>query len=314
MTDRGRQHPVKPRVWYRKPWFSILVIALFFVAVGAVIVVPVGATDTLSYCASCKVTKLAEKTWAHSPHKDVNCTECHVPSGFVAQAKWRVGEAKNIWASYLNVSRSNDMGQLPGNANCLRCHPLSKIPDEQAGVRMSHKLHVNLRGLRCADCHDSVSHTKPGQSTGVTMQTCPMCHNQQGAPNECDFCHPAPPANAHRPNFLKEHGLEARLNLEACLRCHHDKKQFCDACHAIPPADHFSGTWRYTHNTRAIKNPDSCQACHSRAYCAQCHGVEHPTDWVTTHGPIATQGPSACLVCHPQAMCDSCHEKRGVTP
>ena len=313
MTDKGHQYPVKPRVWYRKPWFSMLVIGVFFVAVAAVVVVPVGATETLSYCASCKVTKQAERTWRHSAHKDVACTSCHIPSGFVSQAKWRVSEAKNIWASYLGVDRTADKGQLPTNENCLKCHPLEKIPDEQRGVRMSHKLHVDLRGLTCADCHDSVSHKKPGQSAGVTMQTCPMCHNDKVAPGDCDFCHAAPPADAHRPDYLKEHGREARLNVEACLRCHHDKKNFCDACHALPPADHFSGTWRYTHKTDATKNPESCDACHSQAYCAQCHSVRHPSDWETQHGSVAAQGPSACLVCHPQSMCDTCHEQRGVS-
>lgn len=314
MTERGHRYPVKPRVWYRKRWFDASVIILFFVVVAAVVVVPVSATDTLSYCASCKVTQRAEKTWELSPHKDVSCTSCHVPPGRVAQAKWRLGEAKNIWASYLGVDRVADKGQVPGNANCLKCHALSKIPDEQAGVHMSHQVHVRLRGLTCADCHDSVSHTKPGQSNGVTMQTCPMCHNQEVAPARCDFCHPAPPQNAHRPDYLKEHGREARLNVDACLRCHHDKEHFCDACHATPPADHFSGTWRYTHNTVAVKDPTSCDACHSRDYCAQCHSVTHPSDWETEHGPLAAQGPGACLVCHPQSMCDACHEKRGVTP
>ena len=314
MTERGHRYPVKPRVWYRRPWFSTLVIVLSFVAVGAVVVVPVSATDTLSYCSSCKATQRAEKTWEQSPHQDVSCTSCHVPPGFVAQAKWRVEEAKNIWASYLGVARAADKGHLPGNANCLKCHPLSKIPDEKSGVRMSHEQHVGLRGLVCADCHDYVSHTKPGQAAGVTMQTCPMCHNEQVAPSRCDFCHPAPPKDAHPPNYLQEHGREARLNVEACLRCHHDKKQFCDACHATPPADHFSGAWRYTHSTEAEKDPKSCEACHSEDYCAQCHSVTHPLDWETRHGPIAAQGPSACLVCHPREMCDACHEERGVTP
>ena len=315
MTEREYHgHLVKPRPWYRRPWFSAAVIAVFFVIVLAVVVVPVGATDTLSYCTSCKATKPAAKTWEQSAHKDVGCASCHVPSGFVAGAKWRLNEAKNIWASYLGVDRTADKGEVPGNANCLECHALDKIPDEKNGVRMSHEKHVDLRNLKCADCHDYVSHKKPGQAERVTMETCPMCHNEQGAPDRCDFCHPAPPTDSHQPDYLKEHGREARLNEGACLRCHHDKKAFCDECHALPPADHYSGTWRYSHNDEAEEDIASCEACHSQDYCAQCHSVTHPDDWEFQHGSVSSQGPEGCLVCHPRGMCEACHEERGVTP
>ena len=132
------------------------------------------------------------------------------------------------------MERAPDKGHLPGNANCLQCHPLDTIPDETNGIRMSHEVHIKLRNLVCADCHDYVSHKKPGQPARVTMELCPMCHNEQGAPDRCDFCHVAPPIDAHRPNYLKEHGKEARLDEAECLRCHHDKKEFCDECHAVP--------------------------------------------------------------------------------
>jgi len=312
LTEGGHRYPLKPRAWYRRPWVSAVVVIAFVVVVGALLIIPVSATGTLSYCSSCKAMRPAETTWAVSSHKDVQCTSCHIPPGFVAQANWRMNEAKNIWASYLGVERAADKGHLPGNSNCLKCHPLQKIPNEKDGVRMSHEVHIKLRNLVCADCHDYVSHKKSGQLAGVTMQLCPMCHNEQGAPDRCDFCHVAPPQNVHQPNYLKDHGREARLNEAECLRCHHDKKAFCDPCHAFPPAPHFSGTWRYNHGAAAGKDGTNCKACHGEAYCAQCHSVSHPSDWDTLHGPISAKGPSACLVCHPQGMCDACHKQRGV--
>ena len=112
---------------------------------------------------------------------------------------------------------------------------------------------------------------------------------------------------------MEDHGKKALLNEADCLRCHHDRKSFCDKCHGFPPASHFSGRWRYTHGPDAIADPISCEACHDKAYCAQCHSVNHPSTWLQTHGGIAKQGPSACLVCHPQGMCDACHEQSGVT-
>jgi hypothetical protein len=313
LAEKEHRHQPVRRPWYRRAWFSWAVVIAIIAVILAVLVLPVAAQDTVAYCTSCKAMKPAEKTWAASAHKDVSCTACHIPPGAVAEARWRVREARNVWADYLGMPSGTDRGQLPTNANCLKCHPLSKIPNENGTVRMNHKLHLNLRGLVCADCHDTVSHKKPGQPEGVRMLTCSMCHNEQGAPDKCTFCHiTPPPENAHAPDFATGHGKEARLNEAECLRCHHDKKNFCDKCHQSAPASHYSGSWRYTHAKDATADPGSCEACHDKAYCAQCHQVNHPSDWIQTHGPVAKKGPSACLVCHPQGMCDRCHEQNGV--
>ena len=87
-----------------------------------------------------------------------------MPSGVVASARWKLGEAKNVWADYLNMPTSAQKGSAPTNANCERCHPVSAIPDETNGVRMNHELHLELRNLDCIDCHDTVSHKLPGQT------------------------------------------------------------------------------------------------------------------------------------------------------
>jgi nitrate/TMAO reductase-like tetraheme cytochrome c subunit len=280
----------------------------------AVLVLPVAAMNDRSYCTSCKAMRPAEKTLAASAHTGIDCTRCHIPPGPVAASKWRLREARNVWADYLGMPISAQKEHVPTNANCLQCHPLSGIPNETKGVRMNHAAHLKLRGLLCVDCHDTVSHKLPGQRSGVQMVTCAMCHNEQGAPNGCGFCHPVPSASAHAPNFKQDHGRQALLNEAECLRCHHDKHSFCDKCHAYPPASHYSGQWRYTHGAYAKVDPATCEACHDKAFCAQCHQVSHPTGWLQVHGGIAAKGPSACLVCHPQAMCDTCHEKNGVKP
>ena len=313
MTESGHRHRPTPRAWYRSTWFTWLVVLVIAVAFVAILVLPVAARDSVDYCTSCKAMQPAEKTWAQGAHKDVSCTQCHIPPGVVAASRWRYNEARNVWADYLGMTGTSDKGHLPSNANCLKCHPLSKIPNEKNGVRMNHAEHLRLRGLNCSDCHATVSHKRAGQPEGVSMVTCAMCHNEQGAPDGCDFCHVAPPPSQHAPNFMADHGKKALLNEADCLRCHHDRKSFCDKCHGFPPASHFSGRWRYTHGPDAIADPISCEACHDKAYCAQCHSVNHPSTWLQTHGGIAKQGPSACLVCHPQGMCDACHEQSGVT-
>ena len=313
MTEREYRHRPVARPWYRRAWFTwVVVIVLAAIFIG-ILVYPVAAMDNQSYCTSCKAMKPAEKTLAQSAHSGIDCTECHIPPGVVASAKWRLGEAKNIWADYLNMPSTAQKENAPTNANCLRCHPLSGIPDESKGVRMDHAAHLKLRNLLCIDCHDTVSHKLPGQKEGVSMITCAMCHSEQGtAPNACDFCHPLPPESEHAPDFMKEHGKEALANPDDCLRCHHDKQKFCDSCHDYPPPSHYSGQWRYTHGKSAAADPANCEACHDKAYCAQCHQVNHPSTWLETHGTIAAKGLNACLVCHPTSMCDACHQQNGV--
>lgn len=314
MTEREHRHNPVARPWYRRAWFSWIVVIIIAAVCIGILVWPVAAMDNQSYCTSCKAMKPAAKTLAASAHKGISCTECHIPPGVTASVRWRLKEAENVWADYLSMPTASGREHLPTNANCLQCHPLAEIPNETQGVRMNHAEHLKLRNLLCADCHDTVSHKRPGQSDRVKMLTCAMCHNEQGAPNDCGFCHPAPPASSHAPDFSKQHGREARANPEECLRCHHDKKTFCDACHGYPPPSHYSGQWRYTHGDEATADPANCKACHDDAYCAQCHKVSHPSDWLEVHGTIAAKSPTGCEVCHPQAMCDECHEKLEVTP
>jgi nitrate/TMAO reductase-like tetraheme cytochrome c subunit len=312
--QRHRYHP-GPRPWYRTTWFSALVVVCFIAVVAVIVVIPVWATDTPTYCASCKATKPAGASWERSTHSSVSCVSCHVPPGVVNNVKWRTREWLNVWADYLNVPEVPSRGQRPTNENCLQCHSLENIPSQNDKVRMPHEVHVDLRNLTCADCHNQVAHPKPGSSgTSVSMAVCSMCHNQDGAPADCSFCHiTPPPTDVHPKDYLDTHGKQALADPESCLRCHHSKAEFCDPCHAKPTPDHFSGTWRYTHGKTATKDPLGCSGCHDKdTFCEQCHRVQHPDDWMQAHGAIAAKSGDACLVCHPRSMCDRCHAQRGV--
>jgi nitrate/TMAO reductase-like tetraheme cytochrome c subunit len=306
-----RHNPVK-RPWYRSTWFTwVVVIAIAAIFVG-ILVWPVAAMDNATYCTSCKAMQPQAKTLALSAHNGIDCTECHIPPGKAEAVKWRLREARNIWADYLGMPTTAQKGSVPTNANCLKCHPLDKIPNEGHGVRMNHAEHLD-RNLNCVDCHSTVSHRLPGQKELVSMVTCLMCHSERGtAPSDCGFCHPVPDKSKHAPDFMEDHGVQAEADPQSCLRCHHDKAKFCDSCHSYPPPSHFSGTWRYEHALPAKTDPANCEACHDKAFCNQCHQVDHPDDWVQKHGAIAAKGPQACLVCHPRSMCDACHLKEGV--
>jgi len=307
----------RPRAWYRTWWAATLLVVGFLVVLAVVLVVPVWTTDTPTYCSSCKATRAAGASWKESSHRRVSCVECHVPSGLGPALRWRAREWLNVWADYLDVPRNAQRGERPSSEACLACHDLADVPAQNGDVRMPHAVHVGLRDLACADCHDQVAHPAtpgPGSAGAVSMAVCSMCHHEGGAPARCSLCHLSPPpADVHPAGYLETHGREALGDEEACLRCHHDRARFCDACHARPPADHFSGTWRYTHGSTAAADPLGCTGCHDRdVFCDQCHRVRHPADWKATHGAAAAGSGGGCLVCHPRSMCDRCHERRGV--
>ena len=82
------------------------------------------------------------------------------------------------------------------NPGFREIHNLINLDEDEvrSGVAASHSLHLAL-DLRCADCHEAVSHSGDFISK-LDMQTCFDCHDQQraegGAPvenDDCESCH-----------------------------------------------------------------------------------------------------------------------------
>jgi len=301
----------------RRTWlagFAVLVL----VVIGLVILLtPVAATSSSSYCGSCHSMKQAYASWKLGEHSAVACSACHVPLGVAASLKWRTKEARNIWMNYLNMQPRNDKQPRPASENCIKCHPLKGLMGIPGKIRMPHAKHINSNNLECIDCHDHTAHAaRGGQSNAVSMAPCTMCHEQTQDPNQCGFCHYTPPVQgkSHPTDYLQEHGKLALQNEQDCLRCHHNKKQFCDGCHAKPTPGHYSGNWPYAHGKEAAKDRGRCLGCHTeKQLCDQCHTVDHPADWATSHAPVAAKGTRSCLVCHPRQMCVDCHDAEGIS-
>ena len=306
--------PAQRRPWRRSGWFLAVAVVGALCVAAVVLYIPVAATSTPAYCGSCHEMSAASKSWHRSAHASVPCVKCHVPAGLVASVKWRAGEARNIWAVYLNMKPQADHEARPATGNCTICHPLKGLMGIPGRLRMPHTTHINQNNLTCVDCHDHTAHVSPGQSRRVSMSPCTMCHAQTNDPKRCSFCHYTPPdGESHPTDFIKAHGKLALANEPDCLRCHHDRAEFCDACHAKPTPGHYTGDWRYSHGIQARKDRGRCLGCHSYAsLCKQCHEVSHPADWGVSHAPVAAKGTASCLVCHPRQMCVDCHREKGV--
>jgi c(7)-type cytochrome triheme protein len=130
----------------------------------------------------------------HVGEEKIPCTDCHVGA------------------------ETGTHATLPALSRCLLCHmkPQGDEPNERervvrelasqrtpvkwiqvtrnAGhVYFSHRAHVTLAKMPCADCHGDVAAweappTSPNQALR-SMDACLACHRAQGASTECATCH-----------------------------------------------------------------------------------------------------------------------------
>lgn len=112
-------------------------------------------------------------------------------------------------------ARNQVHATLPGIDTCLMCHeeamtdspeeekirafaaagqeiPWTRVTRVPAHVYFSHRRHVALGGLDCADCHGAMeTRTEPPRRPfgAVTMEACTECHAQRNVDNDCNRCH-----------------------------------------------------------------------------------------------------------------------------
>jgi hypothetical protein len=169
--------------------------------------------------------------------------------------------------------------------------------------------------------------------------------------DNCDACHVDLRAEEVKPddhlihggNFLREHGLRAAENRQACASCHAER--FCVSCHGVtvptlPEKLHFDDPmkagvhragFKARHAEEAKGDPGLCTTCHSPKVCSDCHAMEkispgtgarspHPSGWLglpgmrNDHGRAAWREPELCASCHGgggEALCVGCHKVGG---
>ena len=311
--EEGR--PVRVR-WQ----FLVLIAASIGLIVLAAVYLPIAMTSTPSFCQNCHLMKEPAKHWEESTHANVNCVKCHVEPGFVNTVEHKLASYKEIWFNFFGKGTMPEDVTLPTNEACLQCHSLDRTVSPGGDIKIPHREHVEMRDLKCADCHFNVVHTRRGEVGGAPpMDVCYMCHDGKKAPNECSTCHTTPvndlKRQGHPKDALANHGKLARDREEECRRCHSERSKFCENCHNQPPATHAAADWRYTHNSTVIaRGRESCEGCHEPDFCEKCHKVQHPPNWEQVHREFAQGGGEPCLVCHSQSFCDNCHEASGVQP
>src|SRR5512139_381557 len=113
-----------------------------------------------------------------------------------------------------SVARSSAAG-IPNVETCMMCHqgaitdsaeeekvrqyadkgqriPWQQVYEVPGHVYFSHRRHVGLGGLQCAECHGAVAENPLPVTVAalpITMDRCVGCHTRKGVTNDCDACH-----------------------------------------------------------------------------------------------------------------------------
>lgn len=147
--------------------------ALKLMAIGcafAVVVILFGAfgyvhAETPEFCGSCHSMEQAHTSWQASNHKQIECTECHLPNGNIAVklvAKTQTGindVYHEVLRDYPATIQVSTKGKSYIADNCLRCH--------QSTVE---KTGMGAGGQDCTQCHRGLVHGMNKSKGGIKLE------------------------------------------------------------------------------------------------------------------------------------------------
>ncbi len=346
--------------------FILIAGLIVFTGVGSVAAIQV--TSTPQFCSSCHEMQPEYVTWAASAHDTVACTKCHIQPGTVNLLKHKINAMKQLYLHFTKTYVTPiELPEPIRNEVCLECHTTYRKITPSGDIIFPHQKHLDEK-LECVKCHAGVvhgnieergfttatdfsawtpgvgkAHMKP-QFTKLGMERCIECHEAKDVPVSCNTCHTkliAPPSHKP-PDWMKQHGKEARDNYLACDRCHSKtgtwvmnsndtgvkgyvrNNTFCLNCHARNKPPGHTPDWRNVHGPQAKADQAACLACHqenripdsakgtvAESSCAKCHSRPMHQGIKTQNRhpfPLTGQSISAgCMSCHPQNLCSTCH-------
>jgi nitrate/TMAO reductase-like tetraheme cytochrome c subunit len=238
------------------------------------------------------------------------------------------GEEWSGWPNHGDAAR-----QVEFRA-CFTCHdPKDRCTVCHQGITMPHaanwpRIHGTYAGdrSRCYRCH------------GLTeeLNSCRRCHHERFAA-QYGYADTKDWASGKR-----QHGIAARQNTAACLRCH-DRKTWCATeCHEGVTMPH-TADWRQVHwKTIGYKPIEGnkggwkprttpCDKCHnsdgeSPNFCWDCHHAEFKAEgydgrplwvefmrfaWRAYGTTFKLDNADRCLKCHEAKFCRDCHFSYG---
>lgn len=210
-------------------------------------------------------------TWSKSTHAEVTCQSCHVRPSQTSQALHDVRMLAEFYLSIVAPGRSPQIFGTPPNESCQTCHYANRTASPSGDLKIPHRAHVIVLGLRCVRCHKYAVHFKNPEGThSPRMATCLVCHDGKKAKNACSTCHKRKsfPVSHRSPDWLVVHPkMQSKIN---CKDCHGWVRKWCRQCHEQRPRSH-TGRWRALHGFKVAAHRN-CEACHAASFCVRCHG------------------------------------------
>lgn len=129
----------------------------------------------------------------HAVHiaNGLECTDCH--EGVLDRAQATLPTLDTCLLCHAEaLTESAEEEKIRAFARAGQDIPWQQITRVPVHVYFSHRRHVSLGGLECADCHGPMEKlTEPPRRSfhPVTMDRCMECHEQKGVRNDCNDCH-----------------------------------------------------------------------------------------------------------------------------
>jgi nitrate/TMAO reductase-like tetraheme cytochrome c subunit len=285
--------------------FWLLLLVLTLALIGTSYKVNKVVTDS-NLCVDCHEMRPEYYTWANSSHKEIKCTDCHLPLNNSQRIFRNVLGFKQL-TRHLSGLETEDITvwQKVTNENCLKCHSKNRVYTPSGDLIIPHYLH-DENNVECVSCHGGVVHGRivergkikqlPRASwtnynghlesefanTRPQMIQCLQCHRARNASNKCENCHkliPTPPS--HQPETWEQgHGKEAWQDVNRCSKCHIEQGL------------------EDTFDKKAV-----VQYIRSNQFCSNCHNSLKPSNhfygWAHEHANLVTRDEVPyCMVCH----------------
>jgi len=123
-----------------------------------------------AFCGSCHAMKSEAATFAMSSHRELECTDCHLPHDNAVHYMFEKGRTGMIDTYHevlrdypANIKISAD-GRQTVNDNCLRCHQTT-MGEVHADVGVSMDT-----GGDCLKCHSSIAHGSNHLEGGIKVE------------------------------------------------------------------------------------------------------------------------------------------------
>jgi len=258
------------------------------------------ASDTPSFCKSCHFMEPYVRNWENSPHKEVNCKECHWGPGFREYLAGKVRLLAEV-IRYSTGSYNLIVHSKVKDETCLGCHRIGEIREVvyfRGKIPFRHDVHYgsSKRGIwvPCSGCH---SELMEGGHLAVREEPCFYCHflgRPRGEPvGGCPLCHGPPKDTIDINGITFSHKDYLREGI-SCLTCHVHitrgigdvKKEVCRRCHL----ERFEilGDPERVHFVHVTQAKEKCTSCHSKfehsriemasalsPKCEECHKIGH---------------------------------------